>query len=166
MGSALCLIVLSGCRRATRAASSHGGHTQNRPALQFSRYPVIQAQAFGQLFLRRKVVSGTSSSHLQPRQQGDCSASSLILVGFALARALCGDVWAQAKWVASWGELGAAIPIARRKSRDLVQAFGVSSIPATYLIDPEGTIIRLDLRGKALDEALARLLKRPAAGAS
>ena len=33
--------------------------------------------------------------------------------------------------------------------------FGVSSIPATYLIDPEGTIIRLDLRGKALDETLA-----------
>jgi peroxiredoxin len=49
---------------------------------------------------------------------------------------------------------------------DLVQAFGVSSIPATYLIDPEGTIIRLDLRGKALDEALARLIKRPAARAT
>jgi peroxiredoxin len=48
---------------------------------------------------------------------------------------------------------------------DLVQAFGVVSIPATYLIDPEGTIIRLDLRGKALDEALARLIKRPAAAA-
>ena len=45
---------------------------------------------------------------------------------------------------------------------DLVEAFGVSSIPATYLIDPEGTIIRLDLRGKALDETLARLIKRPA----
>ena len=48
------------------------------------------------------------------------------------------------------------------RRRDLVQAFGVSSIPATYLIDPEGTIIRLDLRGKALDETLARLIKRPA----
>jgi peroxiredoxin len=46
---------------------------------------------------------------------------------------------------------------------DLVQAFGVSSIPATYLIDPQGTIIRLDLRGKALDEALARLIKPPTA---
>ncbi len=45
---------------------------------------------------------------------------------------------------------------------DLVQSFGVVSIPATYLIDPEGTIIRLDLRGKALDEALARLIKVPA----
>ena len=45
---------------------------------------------------------------------------------------------------------------------DLVQAFGVSTIPATYLIDPQGTIIRLDLRGKALDDALARLIKRPA----
>ncbi len=46
---------------------------------------------------------------------------------------------------------------------DLVQAFGVVSIPATYLIDPEGTIIRLDLRGKGLDEALAGLMKRPSA---
>ena len=42
-------------------------------------------------------------------------------------------------------------------------SFGVSTIPATYLIDPQGTIIRLDLRGKALDEALARLIKRPTA---
>jgi peroxiredoxin len=42
---------------------------------------------------------------------------------------------------------------------DLVDAFGVASIPATYLIDPQGTIVRLDLRGGALDEALARLIK-------
>jgi peroxiredoxin/predicted negative regulator of RcsB-dependent stress response len=47
-------------------------------------------------------------------------------------------------------------------SADLVEAFGVSSIPATYLIDPEGNIIRLDLRGKALDEALGRMIKPPA----
>ncbi len=47
---------------------------------------------------------------------------------------------------------------------DLVEAFGVTSIPATYLVDPEGTIIRLDLRGKALDETLARLFKRPTGG--
>ncbi|WP_337175751.1 TlpA disulfide reductase family protein [Paludisphaera sp.] len=42
---------------------------------------------------------------------------------------------------------------------DLVDAFGVASIPATYLIDPQGTIVRLDLRGGALDEALAKLIK-------
>jgi thiol-disulfide isomerase/thioredoxin len=42
---------------------------------------------------------------------------------------------------------------------DLVEAFGVSSIPATYLVDPEGTIIRLDLRGPALETTLARLIK-------
>jgi len=42
---------------------------------------------------------------------------------------------------------------------DLVEAFAVGSIPATYLIDPEGTIIRLDLRGKALDQTLSRLIK-------
>ena len=47
-------------------------------------------------------------------------------------------------------------------SADLVEAFGVSSIPATYLIDPEGNIIRLDLRGKALDETLRRMIKPPA----
>jgi peroxiredoxin/predicted negative regulator of RcsB-dependent stress response len=48
-------------------------------------------------------------------------------------------------------------------SADLVDAFGVITIPATYLIDPEGTIVRLDLRGKTLDETLRRLLKRTAA---
>jgi peroxiredoxin len=49
---------------------------------------------------------------------------------------------------------------------DLVQAFGVISIPATYLIDPQGTIVRLDLRGKALDDALARLIRRPSVTAT
>jgi peroxiredoxin len=43
---------------------------------------------------------------------------------------------------------------------DLAEAFGVISIPATYLIDPEGKIVRLDLRGKTLDETLGRLVKR------
>jgi thiol-disulfide isomerase/thioredoxin len=42
---------------------------------------------------------------------------------------------------------------------DLVEAFGVGSIPAAYLIDPEGKIIRLDLRGPALGTTLARLIK-------
>jgi peroxiredoxin len=46
-------------------------------------------------------------------------------------------------------------------SADLVEAFGVVSIPAAYLVDPEGTVIRLDLRGKALDDTLARLVKQP-----
>lgn len=55
-------------------------------------------------------------------------------------------------------------------SSDLVQAFGVQAIPATYLIDPQGTIIRLDLRGKSLDETFARLfpskIPPPASAAS
>ena len=42
---------------------------------------------------------------------------------------------------------------------DLVQAFGVSTIPATFLIDPRGTVVRLDLRGPALDKALESLIK-------
>jgi peroxiredoxin len=42
---------------------------------------------------------------------------------------------------------------------DLAEAFGVGSIPATYLIDPQGRIIRLDLRGAALDQVLGSLLK-------
>jgi thiol-disulfide isomerase/thioredoxin len=42
---------------------------------------------------------------------------------------------------------------------DLVEAYGVSSIPASYLIDPEGRIVRIDLRGPALDATLAKLLK-------
>jgi thiol-disulfide isomerase/thioredoxin len=46
---------------------------------------------------------------------------------------------------------------------DLVELFGVTSIPAAYLVDPEGNIVRLDLRGKNLDETLARVFKRSAA---
>jgi peroxiredoxin len=42
---------------------------------------------------------------------------------------------------------------------DLVEAFGVPQIPATFLIGPDGTIIRMELRGKALDKALEVLLK-------
>ncbi len=42
---------------------------------------------------------------------------------------------------------------------DLVEAFGVRSIPATFLISPSGTIIRLELRGPALDKALDALIR-------
>ncbi len=47
---------------------------------------------------------------------------------------------------------------------DLVEAFGVTTIPATFLIDPQGVITRLELRGPALDQALAKLIKTPAVG--
>lgn len=49
---------------------------------------------------------------------------------------------------------------------DLVEAFGVTSIPATFLVDPQGTIVRLDLRGEALDKTLSTLIKDPAVGRS
>lgn len=42
---------------------------------------------------------------------------------------------------------------------DIVEAFGVNTIPASFLIDPKGTIIRLELRGPALTKALGALLK-------
>ena len=44
---------------------------------------------------------------------------------------------------------------------DLVEAFGVTTIPATFLIDPQGVITRLDLRGPTLDRTLAKLIKSP-----
>ncbi len=43
--------------------------------------------------------------------------------------------------------------------QNLAEVFAVGSIPATYLIDPQGTVIRLDIRGKGLDSALEGLLK-------
>jgi peroxiredoxin len=42
---------------------------------------------------------------------------------------------------------------------DLVEAYGVNNIPATFLIDPDGKIVRLELRGAALDTALRGLLR-------
>lgn len=37
---------------------------------------------------------------------------------------------------------------------DLQAAFGVSTIPATFLVGPDGTIVRLELRGDSLENAL------------
>ena len=42
----------------------------------------------------------------------------------------------------------------------LAQQFGVMSIPATYLLDGEGKIIAKDLRGEALEEAVAKALAK------
>ena len=42
---------------------------------------------------------------------------------------------------------------------DPVAAFGVANIPASYLVGPDGKIVRLDLRGPALDRALSGIFK-------
>ncbi len=42
------------------------------------------------------------------------------------------------------------------------QAYGVQSIPATYLLDREGKIRRVGVRGPALGAAVAKLLAKPA----
>ncbi len=42
---------------------------------------------------------------------------------------------------------------------DMVELYGINTIPATFLVDPEGKIVRLDLRGTSLDETLAKLIK-------
>lgn len=42
---------------------------------------------------------------------------------------------------------------------DLVAAFRVGSIPASFLVGPDGTVIRLELRGDALEKALESLIK-------
>ncbi len=42
---------------------------------------------------------------------------------------------------------------------DLVDAFGVNAIPATFLIDPKGKVVRLELRGPTLPKVLETLLK-------
>lgn len=44
---------------------------------------------------------------------------------------------------------------------DIIEAFGVGSIPANFLIDPEGNVIRLDLRGPSLEKTLDTLIKVP-----
>lgn len=49
---------------------------------------------------------------------------------------------------------------------DLVAEFGVTTIPATFLIDPAGNIVRLELRGEALDRALAKLFGTAKSAAS
>jgi thiol-disulfide isomerase/thioredoxin len=46
---------------------------------------------------------------------------------------------------------------------ELGQLYGVQSIPATYLIDQNGKIYRMGLRGKALEKAVEKLLSKGAA---
>ncbi len=42
---------------------------------------------------------------------------------------------------------------------DVVESFGVNTIPATFLIGPDGTILRLEVRGAALDKVLSQVMK-------
>jgi peroxiredoxin len=42
----------------------------------------------------------------------------------------------------------------------LAVKYGVNSIPATYLLDGQGTIIGKDLRGEDLDKAVAKALAK------
>ena len=51
---------------------------------------------------------------------------------------------------------------------DVAVAYGVQSIPATYLLDKEGKVYRVGLRGKDLEKAVAKLLGSgtPPAGAA
>lgn len=49
---------------------------------------------------------------------------------------------------------------------DVVDAFGVGSIPANFLIDPDGKLVRLDLRGAAIEKALGALIRVPPQSAS
>jgi thiol-disulfide isomerase/thioredoxin len=42
---------------------------------------------------------------------------------------------------------------------DAVDAFGVNNIPASFLIGPDGTVLRLECRGSALEKALSKLIK-------
>lgn len=43
---------------------------------------------------------------------------------------------------------------------ELIAKYGIDAIPATFLIDAEGRIVARDLRGKALEEQLEKLLKK------
>lgn len=42
---------------------------------------------------------------------------------------------------------------------DLVGSYGISNIPASFLIDPQGNVARIDLRGESLGKALESILK-------
>ena len=42
----------------------------------------------------------------------------------------------------------------------LSQKYGINSIPATYLLDQQGKIIASDLRGEALEAAVAQALAK------
>ena len=47
---------------------------------------------------------------------------------------------------------------------DVVEAYGVSRLPASFLIDPSGNLIRMELKGKTLDKVLDTLLPASKSG--
>lgn len=49
-------------------------------------------------------------------------------------------------------------------ANEIAQLYGVQSIPATYLLDRDGKIARIGLRGEALDKAVAKLLEKKPTG--
>ena len=42
---------------------------------------------------------------------------------------------------------------------DVAKLYGVSAIPSNFLIDPEGKILAVDLRGEELEKALEQVLE-------
>jgi thiol-disulfide isomerase/thioredoxin len=45
---------------------------------------------------------------------------------------------------------------------EIAQAYGVNSIPATYLVGPDGKVAAVGARGERLEKEIARLLGKPA----
>ena len=54
--------------------------------------------------------------------------------------------WPQMSDLKGWHSVGAS-------------TYGINSIPANVLVDPKGKIIAIDLRGEALQNKLAEVLK-------
>ncbi|WP_431292912.1 peroxiredoxin family protein [Pedobacter sp. P26] len=44
-------------------------------------------------------------------------------------------------------------------SNAAVKAYGVKSVPASFLLDPEGKVVGKDLRGEELNKTLAGIFK-------
>ena len=63
-----------------------------------------------------------------------------------------------------WPQIIFAQEKERGWNNPLARAYGVNSIPATFLIDRSGNVVTMDIRGtKALEEAVQRLLAKSAA---
>jgi hypothetical protein len=42
---------------------------------------------------------------------------------------------------------------------EVAKQYGISSVPQNFLIDPQGKIVARNLRGEALEQKLAELIK-------
>lgn len=81
----------------------------------------------------------------------------LAIIGISLDDLTYKEAWLKA--IKDDGLIWTQVCDFKEMDNDAVKRYGINAIPSTFLIDPDGRIVAKNLRGEALHEKLAQLLK-------